>query len=77
MRGTKLVSVRLDEENLRTIDDAARKDAWRKRSDYVNAAIRFMAWAIEHKEKEKLLKFFPEYGDVVDEFTMSYHRQHK
>ena len=77
MRGTKLVSVRLDEENLRTIDIAARKESWRKRSDFVNAAIRFMAWAIENRKQEKLMSFFPEFGDVMDEFTMSYHRQHK
>lgn len=77
MRGTKLVSVRLDEENLRTIDVEASKQTWRKRSEYINAAIRFMAWAIENRKQEKLMQFFPEYGDVMDEFTMSYHRQHK
>lgn len=77
MRSTKLVSVRLDEENLKTIDRCAAKSMWRKRSNIINAAISFMAWAIEHHEDKKLLGFYPEYGDVVTEFKLEYHREHK
>lgn len=77
MRATKLVSVRLDEENLKTIDRCASKHSWRNRSNYINAAISFMAWAIEHHQEEKLMKFTPEYGDVVEDFVLTYHREHK
>lgn len=77
MRSTKLVSVRLDEENLKTIDRRAEKHMWRNRSNYINAAISFMAWAIENHQEEKIMKFTPEYGDVVTEFKLEYHREHK
>ena len=77
MRATKLVSVRLDEENLKTIDRRAEKHMWRKRSNYINAAISFMAWAIENHQEEKLMKFYPEHGDVVTDFKLEYHREHK
>lgn len=77
MRATKLVSVRLDEEHLKTIDRCAAKNMWRKRSNYINAAISFMAWAIENHKEEKLMSFYPEHGDVVDDFEFKYHREHK
>ena len=77
MRSTKLVSVRLDEENLKTIDRRAEKHMWRNRSNYINAAISFMAWAIENHQEEKIMSFRPEHGDVVTEFKLEYYREHK
>lgn len=77
MNKTKLVSVRLDEEKLKTIDRCAAKSLWYKRSNYINAAISFMAWAIENHLEKKLLSFYPEHGDVVTDFKFEYHREHK
>ncbi len=77
MNKTKLVSVRLDEEKLKVIDRCAANSSWYKRSSYINAAISFMAWAIENNHEKKLLSFFPEHGDVVTDFKLEYHRVHK
>lgn len=74
MKSTKLVSVRLDEDDLEIIDKAASDSDYRKRSDYINAAVRFMAWAIKNGRSLEIVKFFPRYGDVVDQFDFKYHR---
>lgn len=74
MKSTKLVSVRLDEDDLNIIDEAVNKFANRKRSDYINAAIRLMAWAIKERQELKICRFYPCFGDVVDQFELNYHR---
>lgn len=70
----KLVSVRLDADDLQVIDDWAKKEHYRKRSDVVDAAVALAAWMIQNGYAEKLLQFFPD-RDTVDEFTFKYHRQ--
>lgn len=77
MEAQKLISVRVDPEALRVIDQKARKHPYYKRSTYIDAAVRFMAWVIEHDRPEKLIQFYQEYGDVVDEFKFEYHRGHR
>lgn len=77
MEAQKLISVRVDPEALRVIDQNARKHPYYKRSCYIDAAVRFMAWVIEHDRPEKLIQFYHEYGDVVDEFKFEYHREHR
>lgn len=77
MENKKLVSVRLVDEDLQVIDQACKSYGYRKRSDYICKAVSFMAWAIRNKEADKLLKFWPEFGDVVDKFDFQYHRSHK
>lgn len=77
MKAAKLVSVRLDEEDLRIIDEAASVLDYRKRSDYIHAAVRLMAWAIKNGQQLKILRFYPCYGDVVDQFELNYHRGHR
>lgn len=74
MKPAKLVSVRLDEDDLKIIDEAAGQLEFRKRSDYINAAVRFMAWAIKENQQLKILRFRPRFGDVVDQFDFKYHR---
>lgn len=77
MKAAKLVSVRLDEDDLNIIDAAAKKNWGRKRSDYINAAVRLMAWAIKERKEDLICKFYPCFGDVVDEFDLKYHRGHR
>ena len=74
MKAAKLVSVRLDEDDLKIIDDQAKKSFGRKRSDYIHAAVRLMAWAIKNSQELKICRFYPCYGDVVDQFDLKYHR---
>lgn len=77
MQTTKLVSVRLDEDDLKIIDEAALCGVNRKRSDYIHAAVRLMAWAIKNGQQLKICRFYPCYGDVVDQFELNYHRGHR
>lgn len=77
MKTTKLVSIRLDEDDLKIIDEAASVVDYRKRSDYINAAVRLMAWAIKNGQQLKIMRFYPQFGDVVDQFELNYHRGHR
>lgn len=69
----KLVSVRLNADDLQVIDDWAKNERYQKRSDVVDAAITLAAWMIQNGHIQKLLYFFPEM-DTVDEFKFEYHR---
>ncbi len=77
MENQKLISVRVDPNALRVIDQNAKLNSIYKRSTYIDAAVKFVAWVIEHDRPEKLLNFYPEYGDIVDEFRFEYHREHR
>ena len=70
-----LVSVRLEDEDLATIDEWAKEARYYKRSDVIDAAVRLAAWCIRHKCIMKILKFWPRY-DTVDAFKLDYHRDH-
>ena len=69
----KLVSVRLDTDDLRVIDEWAEKQRYQKRSDVVDAAVRLAAWMIKNGHSQKLIRFWPQW-DTMDEFKMEYHR---
>lgn len=77
MEAQKLISVRVDPQALRVIDQKAKEHPYYKRSNYIDAAIRLIAWVIENGQPEKLMHFYPEYGDMVDEFYFEYHREHR
>lgn len=77
MATTKLISFRVDEDDLSIIDNAVAKNGYRKRSDYMNAALRLMAWASQNGKADQILRFHPHFGDVVDSFDFKYHRQHR
>lgn len=77
MKGTKLVSVRIDEDVLAKIDQLAVKSTYRKRSDIINAALRMIAYSDGSKMAEKACKFWPQYGDIIDKFEFEFHREHK
>lgn len=69
----KLVSVRLDTDDLKVIDDWAENESYYKRSDMVDAAVRLAAWMIKNGHARKLLQFWPKW-DTMDEFKMEYGR---
>lgn len=69
----KLVSVRLDAEDLQVIDEWADSLLCHGRSDVINAAIRLAAWMIENGYAGKLIHFVPRL-DTVDDFKLEYHR---
>lgn len=77
MATTKLISIRVDEDDLRIIDERVESVGYGKRSDLINAALRFMAWAIQDGQAHKLERFWPKYGDKVDSFALTYHREHR
>lgn len=77
MRGTKLISVRVDEDFLQTIDKFCADSGYRKRSDVINAAIRLIAASGDEKFISKVCKYWPQFGDVIDKLEFEYHREHK
>lgn len=76
MYETKLISVRVSEESLKVIDDYCNTVGWLKRSNIINSAIDFMAWAIKNGHGAKIRQFYPE-SDKVDNFAFDYHREHR
>lgn len=70
----KLVSVRLEADDLKIIDDWAKTERYRRRSDVVDAAINLAAWMIQNGHAPKLLYFDRRY-DEVEEFKMEYRRK--
>lgn len=70
----KLVSVRLDADDLQVIDDWAKNERYQKRSDVVDAAVGLAAWMVKNGYAQKLLRFYHKL-DTVDEFKFEYHRQ--
>lgn len=77
MKNQKLISVRVDPDALEIIDQRCVDHSYRNRSDYVNGAIRLMAWLIENGHADQVIRFHPQFGDVVDEFEFKYHREHR
>lgn len=72
-KAKKLVSVRLEADDLQVIDDWVKGWHYRKRSDVVDGAVRLAAWMIKNGYAEKLIKFYPKW-DTVDDFKLDYHR---
>lgn len=70
----KLVSVRLDADDIQVIDDWIADDDYYGRTDVIDAAIRLAAWCIKTDNIKKLMRFWPKY-DTVDDFKLEYHRQ--
>ena len=77
MKQDKLVSVRLNEKTVATLEKYGQDHYGYSRSQLINLAANFFAYLIETRQFEKIRGFWPQYGDVVDEFTFIYHREHK
>lgn len=74
MEKSKLVSVRLNPEDLRVIDGWSQENFYRTRTDIINACVRLMAQLIKRGQAEKIMEFWPKY-DVIDTFDFEYHRE--
>lgn len=77
MENLKLVSVRIDPRDLDALDEIVNRERYVKRSDLIQAAIRFYLAADEKGLGKKVQRFHPHWGDVVDEFKFEYHRGHQ
>ena len=75
MENLKLVSVRLDPKDLEIIDKECKVSGYRKRYTYICQAVSLMAALIKANQEQKVMSFFPQYGDVIDEFVLKYHRE--
>ena len=77
MRETKLISVRLDAEDIADIDAWCKKNRYWKRSAIISQAVALARVLVQSGHAKGLLSFDPRYGDVIDEFKLSYHRTHR
>lgn len=77
MEKLKLVSVRVDPRDLDALDEIVNNVRYLKRSDLIQAGIKLYLAAHEKGLGGDVRRFTPRWGDVVDEFTFKYHREHR
>lgn len=77
MEKTKLISVRVPVDVLEAIDETCSRYPYRKRTDYIIAALSLIVEVNKKGLFDKVIRFHPEYGDVVDELSFEYHRERK
>lgn len=77
MAETKVISVRVPVTLLEDFDKLVERVPYRTRNEVI-LALMDMAVAIDSPNQiSSICRFFPHWGDVVDEFTFKYHRSHK
>lgn len=74
MEKTKLVSVRVPVSVLDAIDRVCSRYPYRNRTDYMIAALQLIVEVDKKGLFDKVIRFHPEFGDVVDEISFEYHR---
>lgn len=77
MENAKLVSVRIPADLLREVDAMCAKCDYYSRTDLIVAGLRFVTAKKGLENLRNLLSFYPQFGDVVDEFVFKYHREVK
>lgn len=77
MRETKLISVRLDAEDIADIDKWCKENQWWKRSAVISQAVALARVLVQSGHAKELLHFNPRYGDVIDDIKLTYHRTHR
>lgn len=77
MENAKLVSVRIPADLLREVDAICAKYETFSRTDLIVAGLRFVTTKKGLENLRYLMRFHPQFGDVVDEFTFKYHREVK
>lgn len=77
MRETKLISVRLDAEDIADIDKWCKENQWWKRSAIISQAVALARVLVQSGHAKELLQFNPRCGDVIDDFKLTYHRTHR
>lgn len=75
----KLISVRLNPEYLEEMDKLVESYSYNyaTRSDLIEAGVKLALVAAKYGLLKDAFRFYPRFGDVVDEFTFKYHRQHR
>lgn len=76
MANLKLVSVRLQASDIEALEEAASREKYYERSDFIRAAVALMAALCKEGRHDKVLSFRPRWGDVIDSFDLTYHRKH-
>ena len=74
MQESKLISVRLSADDIETIDKYCKRMRYPTRSNMIYAAVHLMAVLVQRHKFDVVFDFRPELGDVIDEFTLKYHR---
>ena len=74
MEKTKLVSVRVPIDVLEAIDNFCSRYPYRKRSDFIIAGMTLIIEMYKKGLFDKVIRFHPKFGDVVDEISFEYHR---
>lgn len=75
MQETKLISVRLDAEDIADIDKWCAIDGGWNRSAVISQAVALARVLIQSGHTKELMRFNPRYGDEIDEFKLLYHRK--
>lgn len=76
MENLKLISVRIDPRDVDALDEIVKRTSFVKRSDLIQAAIKFYLAADSKGKGREVRNYRPQYGDVVDELEFKYHRDH-
>lgn len=77
MKESKLISVRLDAEDIADIDQWCSKNQVWKRSAVISQAVALARVMVQSGHAGELMHFSPRSGDVMDEFKLTFHRTHK
>ena len=74
MDNLKLISVRISKKDADRLQQYAAQSTYYRVSDIYRQAISLAAYLAEYGGIEKLMHFYPDHGDVLDEFVFKYHR---
>lgn len=77
MENMKLISIRIPEDDYVQLMQLCREYRWRDRSSLIRAAIRVMLACSKIVSMNRFVNFWPQWGDVVDTFEFTYHREHR
>lgn len=77
MESKKLVSVRIDADDLREIDRICENVSYRKRSDVIQCAVKAIIAIEKMGLYSRVMRYCPRWGDVIDEIKFEYHRDHE
>lgn len=77
MENKKLVSVRIDADDLREIDRFCEERWAGSRSDFIQCGVKAIIEIYKAGLYPKVLRYYPKWGDVIDEIKFEYHREHK
>jgi metal-responsive CopG/Arc/MetJ family transcriptional regulator len=77
MESKKLVSVRINEDDLGRLEGICQNGGYWNRSDLIQLGVKAIIQLHDNGLLNKVAMFRPQYGDVIDEIKFNYHRQVK